>query len=132
MLAEINQRRAQAQVCSTSTHMPAVGPLSWDAKLTAAATRHSLDMAAHNNMSHVGSDGSTVVERVNDAGYSWQGIGENVAANYHDIADVVDGWMGSQTGHCETIMSVQYTNIGVACADQGGTTVKYWTLVVGH
>jgi len=110
--------------------MPAVGLVRWDARLAAAASRHSLDMAAHTFMSHDGSDGSTFDVRMRDAGYPMAWGGENVAAGYDDIPGVVAAWMNSP-GHCVNIMRVQFTDIGAACADRGGITAKYWTQLGG-
>src|SRR5262249_11438442 len=45
--------------------------LTLNATLTKAAQAHSDDMAAHQNMSHTGSDGSSPGDRITRAGYSW-------------------------------------------------------------
>jgi len=112
--------------------MSAVGPLRWDARLQAAAERHSKDMAARQVLpiEHVGTDGSTPADRIRDTGYPMVWPGENIAAGYHDIPDVVTGWMGSE-GHCATIMRPFYEDMGAACSDRGGVVAKYWTLVFG-
>ncbi|MYX43603.1 CAP domain-containing protein, partial [Streptomyces sp. SID89] len=51
-------------------------PLTVNASLTKAAQAHSEDMAAHQNMSHTGSDGSAPGDRITGAGYVWSSYGE--------------------------------------------------------
>lgn len=70
VMRQVNAARAVARSCG-STVMPAVGPLAWSDPLFTAAARHSLDMASHNHFDHIGTDGSSSVERVSDAGYGW-------------------------------------------------------------
>jgi uncharacterized protein YkwD len=55
-------------------------PLRFNAELTQAARRHSWDLARHNRYSHIGSDGSTVGDRVYGAGYTGEAAGETMAA----------------------------------------------------
>ncbi|BDG29526.1 CAP domain-containing protein [Thermus thermophilus] len=64
VLEALNRIRAEGRACG-----PAAPPLAWDARLTAAARAHTEDMAAHGFLGHVGTDGSTVRERVEREGY---------------------------------------------------------------
>jgi uncharacterized protein YkwD len=60
--------------------MPPAPPLSFDPALRAAARRHATDLAEHDFISHLGSDGSRPEQRIRDAGYRTKKvIGENVA-----------------------------------------------------
>ncbi|QHC32124.1 CAP domain-containing protein [Streptomyces sp. HF10] len=97
-------------------------PLTLDAKLTEAAQAHSADMAAHQNMSHTGSDGSDPGTRITQAGYTWSAYGENVAYGYATAAEVMAGWMSSP-GHRANILDCGYQEIGVGLAQPG----SYWT-----
>ncbi|OIK25167.1 CAP domain-containing protein [Streptomyces malaysiense] len=97
-------------------------PLTLDAKLTEAAQAHSADMAAHQNMSHTGSDGSDPGTRITQAGYTWSAYGENVAYGYSTAAEVMAGWMSSP-GHRANILNCGYQEIGVGLAQPG----SYWT-----
>ncbi|MYU05318.1 CAP domain-containing protein [Streptomyces sp. SID8366] len=97
-------------------------PLTLDAKLTKAAQAHSADMAAHQNMSHTGSDGSDPGTRITQAGYAWSAYGENVAYGYSTAAEVMAGWMSSP-GHRANILNCGYQEIGVGLAQPG----SYWT-----
>lgn len=58
-----------------------IAPLSYDARLAAAARGHSEDMGLHDYFSHTSLDGRTVSDRITDAGYTWNFIGENIAAD---------------------------------------------------
>jgi uncharacterized protein YkwD len=105
------------------------GPLAVDSKLTTAAERHSEDQAAHQNMSHTGSDGSSLKDRVDRVGYEWHTLGENVAYGQTTPAQVMDDWMDS-TGHRRNILNCEFEDIGVGVArDVDGRLA--WTQVFG-
>ncbi|MEU8871318.1 CAP domain-containing protein [Streptomyces javensis] len=97
-------------------------PLTVNEKLTKAAQDHSEDMAAHSNMSHTGSDGSSPGDRIERAGYSWSSYGENVAYGYDSPKSVMEGWMNS-SGHKANILNCDFKEIGVGLAQPG----NYWT-----
>ncbi|MGJ5752466.1 uncharacterized protein YkwD [Streptomyces puniciscabiei] len=97
-------------------------PLTVNPALTKAAQAHSADMAAHQNMSHTGSDGSSPGDRITRAGYSWSAYGENVAYGYATPEQVMNGWMNSP-GHRANILNCSYKEIGVGLAQPG----SYWT-----
>ena len=129
MIARVNQLRAAGASCGTrGTYAPA-GPLSWNTQLTQAAAVHSQDMVTNNFFSHTGSDGSTAGSRITAAGYAWSTYGENIAAGYGTVNNVLAGWMASD-GHCANIMNPNFTQIGVACIK--GTSANrygdYWTM----
>lgn len=90
--------------------------------LTKAAQAHSADMAAHQNMSHTGSDGSDPGQRITSAGYEWSAYGENVAYGYSTPEEVMAGWMSSP-GHKANILNCSFKEIGVGLAQPG----SYWT-----
>ncbi|MFI7243130.1 CAP domain-containing protein [Streptomyces qinglanensis] len=112
IVALVNKERAKAG-CKR---------LTVNAKLTKAAQAHSEDMAAHKNMSHTGSDGSSPGDRVERAGYSWSTYGENVAYGYSSPESVMEGWMNS-SGHRANILNCDFEEIGVGHAQPG----HYWT-----
>ncbi|WP_416985777.1 CAP domain-containing protein [Streptomyces sp. T028] len=112
MLALVNAERAKAG-CS---------PLTENAKLAKAAQDHSQDMADHKNMSHTGSDGSSMTDRLSRVGYEFRSAGENVAAGYNSPESVMDGWMNS-SGHKANILNCGFKEIGIGLAQPG----YYWT-----
>ncbi|MFI0167612.1 CAP domain-containing protein [Streptomyces sp. NPDC017095] len=97
-------------------------PLTLNSTLSKAAQAHSEDMAAHRNMSHTGSDGSSPGDRITRAGYTWSSYGENVAYGYTTAEQVMAGWMASP-GHRANILDCGFTELGVGLAQPGG----YWT-----
>jgi uncharacterized protein YkwD len=112
VLQLVNAERAKAG-CS---------PVTVDAKLTKAAQNHSQDMADHTNMSHTGSDGSSMTDRLGRVGYAYRSAGENVAAGYGTADSVMDGWMNSP-GHKANILNCGFREIGIGLAGPG----NYWT-----
>jgi uncharacterized protein YkwD len=120
VIALINTERANAS-------LPA---LAESGSLATAARGHSVDMAVNNFMSHTGSNGSLLSDRLAAVGYSASAWAENVAAGYGTPADVIAGWMGS-TGHRENILG-PYTQIGVGYAYCSGSQYgSYWTVDFG-
>ncbi len=128
MLAAVNARRRAGATCGANGNFPAAPDLVWNAQLTQAAAAHSDDMVTNNFFSHTGSTGSTLGSRATAAGYSWSGLGENIAAGQSSVANVVDGWMKSD-GHCANLMNAAFKDIGVACiaGGTGNTYRTYWT-----
>ena len=109
-----------------------LGLLRWNCRLIAAAQNHSQDMARTRRMSHTGSNGSQLTDRVKRFGYSYSYIAENVAAGQQTPQEVVNSWMNSP-GHRQNILSPHATEIGIgysyASGDRYGT---YWTQVFGN
>ncbi len=116
ILTLVNEERAAAGCAA----------LSLDGSLTAAATAHSLDMAAQGYFSHTGLDGSQPWDRARAAGYGSSGIGENIAAGYGSAEAVMSGWMNS-SGHRANILNCGYRHLGVGYAAQG----NHWTQLFG-
>jgi uncharacterized protein YkwD len=104
-------------------------PLGAHGALNQAAAVHSADQAAHNRMSHTGSDGSDGGQRITAAGYSGSTWGENVAGGFGSASSVVAAWMNSP-GHRANILNPAFTDIGVAWAAAADGTV-YWTMALG-
>lgn len=100
-------------------------PLGHSAALQAAAQAHADDMSRTGNLSHTGSDGSTLVSRLQRASYSPCFSAENVAAGQANTAEVFQDWMGSE-GHRRNILAVEATQFGFARS--GG----YSVLVLGR
>lgn len=128
VLALINAARAEARQCGRYAQAPAP-PLTLSTALTAAASLHSLDMAARGSLGHDGSDGSSAGERMTRSGFAWTASGENIAAGQPDAESAVAGWLESP-GHCATLMEPRFTQTGVAFALAPGKNPSiYWTQV---
>ena len=103
-----------------------VAPLRLNHTLATAAQRHADDMAATRNLSHQGSDGSTLRSRIDDTDYGWMAIGENVAMGQTSPEAVMRSWMNS-AGHRRNILNPDFQELGVGYAEGGGR--PYWVQV---
>lgn len=95
--------------------------------LNAAAQGHSVDMACHGLLSHSGSDGSTVYERIAAAGYSASRSSEIIyGSGYPQTA--FDWWM-SDTTHRNEILNPSVTEMGIGYAYKSDTAYGgYYTV----
>jgi uncharacterized protein YkwD len=119
-LQAINEERASKGLAA----------LARDPRLSKAAQSHACDSAARNRMGHEGSDGSTLGDRANRAGYRYREVAENVAQGYPSAASVVQGWMASR-GHRRNILMRGAEDAGIGLA-VGGTGDLHWVLVLGR
>lgn len=128
MTVLINRARARSRNCGYKIFAPA-GVVTWNPTLARAALDHSVDMATGDFVSHIGSDGSHVDDRVEKLGYEWMSVGENISAGRESSEEVFAAWLTSPD-HCENIMAASYTEIGGACFHNKDTKNKtYWTVV---
>jgi uncharacterized protein YkwD len=143
MLDDLNAARAVAQTCKYKNEeglvleeiLPAQPPLQWSDSLAEIAMKHSMDMAARAYFSHNTLDGPSFRDRVWEY---WNGttIGENIAASSHTKEDqfVIEMWLQSEMGHCQLIMSPDFTHAGIGVGidlENDWTYHYFWTLDVG-
>jgi uncharacterized protein YkwD len=131
VLALTNQARAQPRRCGSES-FAAAPPLRANPRLDRAAAAHAQEMARHSFMAHEGRDGSEPAERITRAGYRWRSIGENVAAGQTSADEVVRDWLRSP-GHCANLMSLRFSEMGIAYAvNPSSTDGMYWTQTFGR
>lgn len=133
MLSRINEFRNQERQCGNQRFAVAK-PLVWSCQLEQTAQLHSNDMADKDYFSHISPDGSDVQQRVNNSGYSWQAVGENIAAGHLSSGAAIEGWVESP-GHCRNMMSDAFTEVGMANAqpgDSGSSHSSYWIQVLAN
>lgn len=131
-LQRINAYRAAGATCGTRRFEPAA-PVAWNSLLAQAAQKHARDMAARRAMSHTGSDGSSMSERVAREAYDYRTLGENVSAGYTSVPEALAGWMRSP-GHCANMMSKSFREVGVGGAStsaKGDPYGWYRAMVLG-
>lgn len=121
MLDAVNAFRAEGRDCGDAWYSP-VPPLTWSGRLETAARRHSHDMAQQGILTHEGSDGSRVGERVTRTGYDWRSVGENIARAQLSVDQVMVAWIESPS-HCHAVMDPGYTQMGAAEEN------RFWTQV---
>lgn len=124
MLQLVNDQRAAGCTCGNEYFGPAK-PLVWNPLLESAASRHATDMHTNSFFDHKGSDGTRIADRLNDAHYEWQAVGENIAFGYDNMEEAVSAWINSPT-HCELLMSPNFSEMGAA---QSGL---YWVQTFGN
>lgn len=130
LLDAINAARAKPQQCGTQA-MAATTPLVWNETLAQTAQGHSRAMANQNFFDHIDREGRTPGDRADLAGYSGQGIAENIAAGLDSPRKVLDGWLSSP-GHCTNLMNPQLRELGAAYAtDPKSDAGIYWTALFG-
>lgn len=108
--------------------------LTLSSQLTAAALRHSQDMACADFVDHTGSDGSTWYDRVASNGYAnYSSARENIYVGDPDFGGTPDGaftwWMNSQV-HRDNILNATISEIGVGYVYYSDSTYGgYFTVV---
>ncbi len=116
VLSQINATRA-ANGC---------GPVAANPQLTASAARQADDMLENGVQGHTGSDGSSLVQRVADAGYvSYTKLGEIVfwstGPGASPAAAAVAWWMNSPR-HRAIIVDCELTDAGFSAVSSGDKT----------
>jgi uncharacterized protein YkwD len=102
------------------------GPVTVDARLTAAAQGHSSDMSNREYFSHDTPEGVSFDKRIRNAGYASPGA-ENIARGARTAEDVMRMWMES-AGHRRNILNCDLDTIGVGLDRDG----FYWTQDFGY
>lgn len=103
IISLINQARVTEKLSS----------LTVNAQLTSAAQNHSVDMACNNFLDHTGSDGSTIGDRLADAGFPLSNYFEIIAIGTPQNA--IDQWR-ADAGHWEAVLNPSMRYIGVGYA----------------
>lgn len=88
-------------------------PLLRNTLLDAAAELKADDMVKEGYFAHVSPVGVSPWHWFKEAGYEFLYAGENLAINFTESKDVVDGWYNSPT-HRANLLSVNFKDIGMA------------------
>lgn len=102
--------------------------LLYDEVIEEVATYHSLDMAQRNYLSHTSPEGSTLEDRLNNAGVAYAAAGENLASGFISAESVFEAWKNSPS-HYENLVNPLFTKVGIGY-HAGGENGTYWTLVL--
>lgn len=100
-----------------------VAPLHMSVALQDEAHQHSVDIVVHNYYNqhpHVGSDGSTFLQRVAATGAKVRLVGEDIA-NDTSVLSAINGLMNSP-GHRVNILNPSYSEVGIGIARQSDLT----------
>jgi uncharacterized protein YkwD len=93
-----------------------LAPLKLNEKLDAAAQANADDMAARDYWSHYTPDGNPPWVWVTNQGYSYQKMGQNLAAGFSDEQATIDGWMASPP-HRENLLDPDFKQVGFGYAN---------------
>ncbi len=87
-------------------------------KLAGAAAAHSADMVAHRTLSHSGSDGSSVFQRVTRAGYRWRAAAETLTygASRRSMPFRLVASLMQSREHRSILLDRTYRDLGVGLA----------------
>jgi len=110
-----------------------LAPYNLDSRLQAAARLHSADMACNNFLSHTGSDGSSVGDRVRRQGYTYTWVGENIFATTNTSSSAPQQaftWWMNSAPHRANLLNTNYTDIGLGYMYYSGSSYGgYFTAV---
>lgn len=118
----VNEFRSTGENCG-GTSLAAAPAVTWNDTLALVAKKHSEDMNANGKLSHTGSNGSLVDERISAEGYVFSFYAENLLKGGATEEEAMKAWKES-TEHCKNLMQSKINQIGV------GTAGPYWTMVL--
>ena len=120
LLAETNAARAQN----------GLGALSLNGQLNTAGQNKAQHMIANNYWAHVAPDGTQPWYFFEQAGYSYQSAGENLAYGFDSSSGTVTAWMNSASHRANILGDYQDVGFGIANGEtyQGAPN----TVVVAH
>jgi uncharacterized protein YkwD len=128
ILEHINEARTEGRMCGNQ-YYEAANPVVWNKKLAEASLTHSLDMAKNGFLSHKGSNGDELYERLLRVQYEWIAYAENIGHGYKDSEEAIKSWLKSKR-HCKNIMNPEFKEIGAAFAKSANYRT-YLTVVFG-
>ena len=111
--------REVAELVNRERSRAGLAPLDYSEEIARAAQVRARELAEL--FSHTRPDGSRCFTVLKGIGYL--SAGENIAEGYEDPADVMEGWMNSET-HRNNILKEGFQAMGVGCYEEDGTL--YW------
>ena len=100
-----------------------IRPLKFNDKLASVARQYSQQMADHRFFSHIGADGSTLLQRMQRNKIGFWVVGENLFMSVNidqPVPAAVSGWLDSP-GHKKVLLYPTFTETGVGLWQVGKT-----------
>ncbi len=128
----------EAELISEFSEYQPAPPLAFNPELISSARTHAQDMADNDFQGHTGSDGSTVGERLTEAGYKYLTAGENVfsyaySVDYAHAAFLID-WGVDSLGHRKNELGLipdsDFREIGIAVVAENDPATSVGPLVI--
>lgn len=120
ILGQINMLRANI----------GAAPLVQSPQLDAASVAHARDMSAQNRAWHFGSDGSSPLDRIRNAGYFGALVGENISETYENDIVTLNAWMQTRETR-DIIMDNTATQLGLGWYQEPSGKI-WWVLITGR
>jgi len=115
-------------------------PLAFNADLITAADIHARDMKENDFQNHIGSDGSSLQDRLERAGYDYAIAGENIygyaySLDYGHAAFVID-WGVDELGHRNNLLNIDgracFREIGIAVLADYDSNTEVGPLIIAE
>ncbi len=129
ILQALNAVRSQPQQCGKIFY-PATEAVTWNDLLAKSATAHAQDIAQRRFLSHYGTQGQGLRERIKLMGYQG-GAGENLASGQKNVDEVIQNWLSLSPGHCDNLMQKKYKHAALVCVRNPQDQRPYWVLHLG-
>ena len=104
------------ELVNNSRKQDGLSELQKNEKLVESALLKALDMKEKDYFEHVSPEGLQPWFFVEQAGYAYKTVGENLAEGYSSASEVHEAWMGSE-GHRKNVLSQDFEEIGVAVVE---------------
>lgn len=130
LIQQLNELRAEGCMCGNAKANP-VGSLIWNKQLASIAYEYAKQLKENNQtsqdaylfISHIGTDGSTLMSRLDNAGYIAKNAIENIAFINGNEDMVIDYWLNNPES-CQNIMDKKMTTMGAAKSGD------FWVLIL--
>jgi uncharacterized protein YkwD len=107
-----------------------LSPVELNPQLTAAAARHTRDMARQQRPWHWGSDGSSPLERATRAGYGGRFLGELVSETFETELETLNAWLEARETR-GLLLDAQMNEIGFGWHQEPNGKI-WWALTTGR
>ena len=118
ILFKVNKLREKGCKCGRKRMNP-VGKLVWNNTLEKSALLHAKEMSKYNYFGHRSIQGEDIGDRLDDLGYKWQFVGENLATGQKSFDEAMVDWIKSPS-HCKMLMNPNMVEVAVSRYG------KYW------
>lgn len=112
VLKRINLLRKNGCKCGGKRMKP-VGSVTWNKTLEKSALLHAKEMARYNYFGHHSINGEDIGDRLDDLGYKWQFVGENLANGQKSFDEAMKDWIKSPS-HCEMLLNPNMKEVAVS------------------
>lgn len=131
----VNTQRAEGANCGSEGDFGPAGALEMQANIRCSARYHSYwmgDNLYYEHDSPGGDLGEDPWQRMEQAGFDGNPVGENVGFGFTTPGQAMDGWMSSD-GHCANIMNPAANVIGIGYIYMQSSEYKeVWTQNFGY